>query len=567
MAEVENNAEEPLRRWRWMDLVVFVFLAGLFYGIIAVAQEWKVDSHHVAEIHLSLWALPQYTLFTLSRGLIAFLFSLTFGIFYAYWAYYDKAAAKFLLPLLDILQSIPVLGFLPGLVLALVGLFPHSNVGLELACVLMIFTAQAWNLAFSFYDSLRNIPPDLRSLTEVYGFNRWQRFFFLELPAGAKGLVYNSMLSVAAGWFFITVNESFVLGEDSFRLPGLGSYMALAMSEGNVVAQIAGIVAMILMIVALDQLVWRPLVVWSQKFKFEDTQMGEPEYSRLLEWMGQSHVVQAVLDRLWHRRHFHPKLPKANVAKLPPWVGVWSYRLFLTAGLVGAVYLSAQLALLMSKVSVAEWARIMRDALLTFARVSAAVVLSTLWTVPVGIWIGLNPKWNRILQPVIQVAASFPAPMIYPVVVGVVLWMHGSLEWGSVLLMMLGTQWYILFNVAAGASAIPQDLLACAKLMRMSRWQTWRSLLVPAVLPALVTGWITASGGAWNASIVSEYVMYKNQPLVATGLGSLIFQATDKENFPALAGAVCVMAVVVVALNRSLWKKLYAIADDRFKTG
>ena len=559
-----------------IDTVVLIGLISLVFGSAHVIGEWRQPLHSKVDIDLSPWALPSYALYSFARGWIAYFFSLLFTLLVASWAFYDVRAQRFILPTLDVLQSIPVLGFLPGLVLALVSIFPNSNVGLELACVLMIFTGQVWNMAFSYYDSLRSIPPDFRALGQLYGLGWWRRFLKIELPTGAQGLIYNSMVSMAGGWFFLSITESFQLGTQDFRVPGIGSYMSVAIAEDDVRAQVFGVLAMGIVIVAVDRLVWWPLVLWSRKFNLDDFAGVQQPQSRISLWLARSPAAQIIIQAMTKlgTRLIKPKYaPHVTIttldAPLPArrefgrWL-YWTLVMLLAAALTLGF---TRLIMLLSQVKLADWREIGFDAALSFGRVLAAVALGTLWTLPAGIWIGLNPKLSSRLQPFIQFAASFPAPMIYPWILIFVLKLGGSLEWGSIPLIMLGTQWYILFNVASAASAIPNDIRSCADILRLDGWRRWWRYLLPAIAPGLVTGWITAAGGAWNATIVSEYVQTGGKLYQATGLGALISRATDSGNFPKLTAAVLVMAIIVVGINRTVWKKLQALANERCRFG
>ena len=549
-------------------------LGALLVGISSIATEWQQPLRATVNIDLSARALPKYMLFSLARGWIAYGFSLVFTLLVASWAYYDLRARRFLLPALDVLQSIPVLGFLPGLVLFLVGLFPHSNIGLELACVLMIFTGQVWNMVFSYHDSLRAVPAEFRLLGKLYGFNWWHRFWRIELPGGAQGLLYNSMVSMAGGWFFLSITEAFRLGDQDFRVPGIGSYMSVAIERGDVRAQVFGIIAMGVIIVVVDRLIWWPLVVWSRRFKLDDFAGAAIAPSSFQLWLSRSRfagLAGSLMEKLRRRFLTLPDravaLEEAKEARVTGTLGRGSYRLLIGLLLVVLAWGAVRLALLLGHVAWADWREILYCTVISFGRVLAAVALGTLWTVPVGIWIGLNPRLSSRLQPFIQFAASFPAPMIYPWILGLVLMVGGTLQWGAIILILLGTQWYILFNVAASAAAIPNDIVSCAALLRLDRWRQWTRFLVPAVFPGLVTGWVTAAGGAWNATIVSEYVNAGGKLYQATGLGALISRATDSGNFPKLTAAVLVLAVVVVGINRTLWKKLQVLADSRCRFG
>lgn len=478
-----------------------------------------------------------------------------------------------MVPLLDILQSIPVLGFLPGLVIAFIALFPHSNIGLELAAILMIFTGQVWNMTFSFYRSLQTIPNELKEVAKIYRFNWWQRFTKLELPFSTMGLVWNSMMSMAGGWFFLSISEAFILGDKDFRLPGIGSYMSVAIQTGNLPAMIYAIIAMSLMIIAVDQLFWKPIVAWAQKFKFDDTEAAQTPTSKLLEVLQSSHVLLFFRKSIFHPTYklllklFSFFSTKTNNQKYQSQFKIltsllfWLFRTVIFGIVAFALY---KLIFLLSSVNLKEWVSIFIDLILTFFRVFAAVVIGSLWTIPAGVAIGMNAKLSKIFQPVIQVVASFPAPMLFPIVLLILIKLGGSIEYGSILLMMLGTQWYILFNVIAGAMAIPSDLREVASINRLTKYQYYKRLILPAIFPFLVTGWVTASGGAWNASIVAEYVHFGSDILIATGLGSKITLATDNANFGVLAASVIAMSTTVVMVNRIFWKRLYKLAEERF---
>lgn len=553
---------ERSRRVRVIDVVLLVAIVATGFGVLRLAQEWTGVYRPAVEIDLSFRALPRYALLSLSRGLAAYALSLGFTLAYGYWAAKDRTAERILIPLLDILQSIPVLGFMPGLVLALVALFPRTNIGLELAAIVMIFTGQAWNMTFSYYHSLRSIPADLGEVGSIYGFGSRLRLRWIELPAATIGLVWNSMMSMAGGWFFLMVSEAFVLGEHDFRLPGLGSYMSVAAARGDRGAMIGSVVAMALLIVLLDQLLWRPVVVWAQKFRMEESGQAQAmeswfyellKRSRLADWLGRFQERTFVRARKPPRPSAAPARASrlANAALLACLVALLGWGTF-------------QMVHLLAAVSGPDWWRIVSAAGLTLVRVLAAVALGTLWTLPVGIAIGLSPRLSRILQPVVQVVAAFPAPMLFPAVVLALRAAGISLGVGSVVLMLLGTQWYVLFNVVAGATAIPADLREAAAVMGFSRWRRFRALYLPAVFTYLVTGWVTAAGGAWNASIISEYMAVGGEVVTARGLGSTINVAAAQANFPALGAAVAVMAVVVVTFNRLVWRRLYAFGEERF---
>ena len=560
----DKPLERTERAFDWVDLAAVGLLVGLIYAIVTVAREWSGPLRPVADIHLEARYLPLYALFSLTRGVIAYGVSFLFTMIYGYAMARVAGAERLMLPVLDILQSIPVLGFLPGLVLGLVHLFPRRNLGLEIASVLMIFTGQVWNMTFSFYASLKSVPPDLVAVARLSRLSWWERFIQLDLSYAATGLVWNSMMSMAGGWFFLTVSEAFVLGAHDFRLPGLGAYMSLAIERGDGVAQVFGVVAMLVMIVLVDQLLWRPIVAWAQKFTDED--MGRASESWLWERLRRSRLWQ-VCSRLRGLMTYPPRRRAIGIEVPSPGAGhlrPWGKRFALGCIVAGVLYGSVQYVRLLTTLSGREWMHLLGSTAATFLRVLSAVALASLWTVPVGVLIGRSPPWSRVLQPLIQMAASFPAPMIFTVVVGGMLMFGVGLGISSVVLLLLGTQWYILFNVIAGSSAIPRELWEVSRLARFSRGQRWQKLILPAIFPSLLTGWITAMGGAWNASIVAEYMKYRGHTLTTTGLGAAISQATERGDFHVLAAAVGLMAATVVGFNRLVWRPLSHRAQTRF---
>jgi NitT/TauT family transport system permease protein len=558
----------------WLaDTSVVALLAALLYGVVRVTKHWQAPLQPRVDIDLSLWALPAYTLLSFLRGIAAYGVSLGLALAYGYTAAHRPRAERILLPLLDVLQSIPVLGFLPGAVLVLVTLFPHTNAGLEIASILMIVTSQVWNLAFSFYQSLRGIPLELREASQVYQFNWWQRFRRVELPAAAVGLAWNSMMAMAGGWFFLMVCESFTLGSRDFRLPGLGAYMSVAIAQRDARAIFAGLAAMVLIIVLVDLCVWRPVIVWVQKFRMEETAAGGRRDTFLLTWLRHSWLAQAAMHAVAHpiSEWLASTAPSLHEPVAHPAAGRRAARLARAAGWLGTglggllvVWAAVRLVRLLGHLTPAEWAQVLTGSVLTCLRVSAAVLLGSCWVVPAGIWIGRSEVWRSRLQPFVQVAASFPAPMLYPLILLALHAMGWGLGVGSVIFMLIGTQWYILFNVLAGASAVPTELREAAQAYRFTPAQRWRVVWWPAVFPYLITGWITAAGGAWNASIVAEYVSVGSQVSVTKGLGSLISLAASHGRYDLLSAGVLSMAVLVVLINRYLWKPLYRLAETRY---
>jgi len=553
-----------------VDVLIFIAVGALVAGVVALAQRWEAPIRPTVEIDLSPSALPGYTLLSLSRGFAAYLLSLVFTLVYGTIAAHGKRAEKVLIPLLDIGQGIPVLGFLPGLVLGMVALFPRTNVGLELACIVMIFTGQVWNMTFSYIASLRSIPNELNEVARLHRFSFWRRFRTVEVSSSVIGLVWNSMMSMAGGWFFLTVTEAFTLGDRDFRLPGVGSYMAVAIEKGDRAAMAWAVLAMTVMIVAVDQLLWRPLVAWSQRFRTAEVS-GEPEArSWVLDLLRRS----AVLRRMRLKRRRRPKAPPAPLPPPPESVPgsvdaaarVRAALLFvLGVGAAAAALLGAwKLVRLLAAVTPHDWLLLVAALGATFLRTLGALALAVAWTLPVGILVGRSPAWSRRLQPVVQIVASFPAPMLFPLVTGVLLALHVPFAVIAAVLMLLGAQWYVLFNVLAGASAVPPDLIEAADVYGVAGSARWRKLFLPAVFPYLVTGLVTAAGGAWNASIVAETLVSGGRTLETFGLGSLITKATREANFPLLAAGVLTMSFALVLINRTVWRRLSRLAETKY---
>jgi NitT/TauT family transport system permease protein len=569
----------PKHRLNWVDAVVLFFVFAILYSVLNLGASMNAPFtlEDQSKIDLDMSMLPYYAGRSLLRMFIAFGASLIFTLIYGYVAAKSRTAEKVLIPLLDMLQSIPVLGFLSATITAFIALFPGSLLGVELASILAIFTGQAWNMTFSFYNSLKTIPKDLQEASEVLRMNWWQRFLKLEVPYSMIGLVWNSMMSFGGGWFFLAASEAIsVLGQD-IRLPGVGSYLATAIEAGDMQAIAYSIVTMILMIVLVDQLFWRPLVAWSQKFKMELTESADAPTSFVYDILYRSSLIsmlsRVLLAPLWSAisllldriaslsekasREFQSVSKSLYISKL--------IKIFLVVIILkimsGPVSEAFILVYSMDNSNLLE---ITRLGLYTLGRVMIAVLLGALWTVPVGVWIGLNPRLAKVLQPIIQIAASFPANMMFPFITILFLKYHVNFEWGSISLMMLGTQWYILFNVIAGTMSIPNDLHEAGAIFKLQGWQKWKSLILPSIFPFLITGIITASGGAWNASIVSEIVSWHDEQLVATGLGSFISQVTDQGDWGGIIWGITVMCLFVVLINRFLWRRLYQLAEVKY---
>jgi NitT/TauT family transport system permease protein len=564
-----------VRTWPFfIDLGIAACALAVFFAVVSTGVYWFQKPIPVVSISSSIGALPLYAFYSIVRMAIAYMLSLAFAITYGYLAAYNPRIEPLMVAVLDILQSIPVLSFLPPVVLAMVSLIPGHQLGIEMAVILLIFTGQVWNLAFSFYSSLKTIPREMVEAARIYRFSGWQRFWRLEMPFSAIGLVWNSIVSVAGGWFALIFCETFTMGDRNFQLPGLGSYIQTATYAGDVHALLAGIAAVILIVVAADQLIWRPLIAWSDKFKFEQVESAEQVTSPILELIRRSRLCQTLPGRIWNRveepvfrRLAQTKdcrvvraLDETQSGKVSP--ALWSLAF---AGALAVCWAAAQAVLLLRTITWPDLRLLLEGAAATFLRVNASLLLSAAWTIPVGVAIGLSPKLARIVQPLAQILASVPATAFFPILLMALVRIGGGLGIGSIALMLLGTQWYILFNVIAGAMSIPSDLREVASLYRFTRWQRWTKLILPGIFPYLITGMVTASGGAWNASVMAEYSHVKDRTLETIGLGAQIDAATDSGRFAMLLLATIFISLMVVTMNRLVWRRLYRLAETRFK--
>ena len=552
------------------DAPIVLAAFALFYGLLAVARNWSapVDAH--VAIRLDAAALPMYALFSVARIAMAYALSLGVALGYGSLAAHNRTAERLLIPLLDTLQSIPVLSFLPGVMVAMVALFPTRQVGLELGSILLIFTGQVWNMAFSVYSTTKMIPCDLLDAAHAFRLSWWQRFVQLELPYATIGLVWNSIMSVAGGWFFLMACEMFVLGNRDLRLPGLGSYLQTAANAGDIRAIVWGVMVMVTVVVLTDQLIWRPVIAWSEKFKFEQIEALEAPRSPILSLLRRSTLLPRLLRTTVAplgeslTLHFAASDSIENRQQARRHVIRWAARILAIAGLAGIVYATGRIAGALMTLSRSQAGALFRGAGATFLRVELTLALAAVWTVPVGVYVGLRPRLAAIAQPIAQIAASLPATALFPIIVLFLIRIGGGLGTGSVILLLLGTQWYILFNVIAGATAIPTDLREVCRVYGLGMVDRWRRLLLPGIFPFMITGFVTASGGAWNASIVAEYFHFQGRTLSTGGLGAIISQATDQGDFPVLLGATVLMSAIVVTVNRLVWRPLYALAATRF---
>ncbi|KQV81182.1 ABC transporter permease subunit [Rhizobacter sp. Root1221] len=567
---------EERRAFGWVDALVMLALLGLLWSALHFGKGMLVhfDPAAVQQVDSSPSLIPYYAGRTLMRMWIAFGFSLFFAISVGYLAAKSRTARAFILPALDVLQSVPVLGFLSATVTGFMALFPGSLLGVECAAIFAIFTGQVWNMAFGFYHSMVTVPPDMQEAASTYGLTRWQRFRTVELPASAHSLIWNSMMSFGGGWFFVAQSEAISVMNKDIKLPGLGSYMVQAISTGDGTAALWAVVAMIALILASDQLVWRPLLAWADKFKIELTGSTTPATSWVYDLLRGAYLFTWISERLWRPlvdKVFQVRVPMARlpVRLKASWKkSLWRVTSILLAVWIGIEVLravAAATAALHGALSSAHVGHIVWLGFLTALRVAAMTVLATLIWTPVGVWIGFQPRVARFAQPLAQIGASFPVNMTFPIVVGFFVASHVSLNWGSILLIAMGTQWYILFNVIAGAMAIPNDLKEAARVYGLRRWSLWRTLILPAIFPFWVTGACTAAGGAWNASIVAEVATWGGTSLQADGLGAYIATVTRTGDTPLIIASIGVMSIFVVLMNKLIWRRLYAFAEHRFR--
>jgi NitT/TauT family transport system permease protein len=558
---------------RPVDLVVFAALLGLLFGLLRLAPALNapfLPSTAPHAVSTDPANLPYYAVRSLLRMFIALILAVLFTFVYATAAARLRRAEKVLIPLLDILQSVPVLGFLSVTVTAFISLFPGSELGLECASIFAIFTSMAWNMTFAFYHSLLAQPRDLDEAARVMRLTKWQRFWRLDVPSGMIPLVWNGMMSFGGAWFFLAASESISVLNHTYALPGIGSYVAAAIEQGSLAKVGIAIGVMIVLVVAVNVVFWRPMVAWSERFRAEESVAAERPRSVVLDLLRHSAVpglvarpvrpVGKLLDKA--TRPFglaeHPLNPPAARARTGD--------VFFAGAVTAVIAFGAWKALDYVQVHTGLGAFGYAFALgaATFGRVVILLIVASLIWVPIGVWIGMNPRVSRLAQPVVQVLASFPANFLFPFAAAFFVATGISLNVGGILLMALGAQWYILFNVIAGASAIPTDLREATRLMGVSGRLRWTRFILPAIFPAYVTGGITAAGGAWNASIVAEVVTYGKHHLVATGLGAYIAQAATVGNFPRVLIGVAVMSVYVVGLNRLVWRRLYHLAETRY---
>ncbi len=559
------------------DLLLAVAIIALLYVVVKLGQSMAVNyapGRTFVKLNTDISNVPYYAARSLLRMFIALFLSTVFTLVYGTAAARLRRAEKVLVPILDVLQSIPILVFLPVALTFFIKLFPDNLLGLEAASIFVIFTSQAWNMTFSFYHSLISQPTELDEAARMYRLTKWQRFWKLDVPSSMIGLVWNMMMSMGGGWFFLTASEAvtvFIGGKGLTQsLPGIGSYMGAAAAAGSYPKVIIAIVTMVILVVGTNFFVFRPLVAWAERFRMETSESTEKPKSIVLDTLRRSAIPHALarltrpigrfLDRV--TRPFglaeYPLRQDERRRRLGDFI-FWTV-IVAASGVVavsGIFYLNAHLGF-------SRFPSLIALGFATFARVVVLLVISTIVWVPVGVKIGMSPRLSRYAQPIVQVLASFPAILLFPFITAIFLGLGVPLDYGAILLMMLGAQWYILFNVIAGASAIPNDMREMMTVMRLTRRQRWQQVILPAIFPAYVTGGITAAGGAWNASIVAELVAWHHRTLNAYGLGNYISTASSEGKFALLIGGGIVMSAFVVTVNRLFWRRLYRLAESRF---
>lgn len=557
-------------RWDWALLPLVLAILGVFaFAAMQMSRPFAVGE--ALQISLDPAYLPYYLLRTILRMFTALAFSLVFSLIFAAIAAKYVAAEKVMIPALDILQSVPILGFQAIAIAPFIALFPGNLLGVECAAIFAIFTSQAWNMAFSLYQSIRNVPPELKEAAQIFRLSGWQRFWRLELPFAMPGLLWNMMMSMSGGWFFLVAAEAISVAGQDIKLPGIGSYIAVAIEARDGMAITWAIAAMLIGILLYDQLFFRPLLAWADKFRFEETQGDTAQQSWLLDWMRSSRLFRAWIARFWlflgrglswfslqgdgttvqvNQRFTHSAWPKALDAVL----------------LLASVFAMYSLFIFIhSVVGWAEVAHVLGLGLITLVRVMLLIALASLFWVPVAVWIGLRPQYSQKVQAMAQFLAAFPVNLMFPLVVFAMVTFNLTPNIWLSPLMVFGTQWYILFNVVAGAATIPNELRLAADNLGLKGWLKWKRVYLPAVFPSYITGAITASGGSWNASIVAEYVTWGKITLVADGLGSYIKQMTETGDFHRIALGIGVMCIFVMLLNRFFWRKLYLLAEDHLR--
>src|SRR5579871_2732626 len=558
---------------RW-DILAFLLILGL---LVFLAEASRHLFEPLAELQrqppsLDPRNLPEYAARTTLRMLIAMVASLLFTFTYATLAAKSRTAERLLIPLLDILQSVPILGFISVTVVFFMALAPGRVLGAELASIFAIFPSQAWNLAFSFYQSLRTIPAELEEASRNFRLSPWMRFWRLDVPFAMPQLIWNMMMSMSGSWFFVVASEAISVGNTTITLPGIGSYIALAIERRDLVAVCWAIGAMLIVIFIYDQVLFRPLVAWADRFRFEQEPGTQAPESWVFDVLRRSRLIERLIApfaALWRQtlrpRHPEKYVPAAQAAANMQ--GRFAFQVGLIVVEIAAVALWQTVSFAIEGITMSDVATTLVLGLATLTRVVVLIALASVIWVPIGVWVGVRPRVANLIQPLAQFLAAFPANLLFPIVVSIIVaWKLSPNIWLSPL-MILGTQWYILFNVIAGAAAIPNELRAVGVNLRVRGWLWWRRIALPAVLPYYVTGAITASGGSWNASIVAEVASWGDEHLQADGLGAYIAQQTDAGDFHRIVLGIAVMSLFVVVINRLFWRPLYFYAERKFRLG
>lgn len=568
----KEHAKALPNQWDGIALfLVFGIIGILAWGATQMSGPYVLGQ--VLPISLDPHVLPQYGLLTVMRMLIALLFSLIFTFTVGTWAAKSQSAGKILIPCIDILQSVPVIGMLSITVTAFIALFPGNRLGAECASIFTVFVSQVWNMTLSFYQSVRTVPNDLREAADMFHLSAWQRFWRIEVPFAMPGLLWNAMLSMSASWFFVVISESIAVANQNINLPGIGSYLGLAISRADIHAVTYAIIAMLIVIFLYDQLLFRPLLAWAEKFKAEYTAQESTANSWLITLLKRTRVLQYVgyfialaADSFVNCRLFQSRAkPTQNsftnpiVSKL---ISIISYVLLFTACLS---LMSLLVHFIFTRVNYDELWHVFVLGIFTALRVLVIVIISTLIWVPIGVWIGLRPRWAEITQPIAQFLAAFPANVLFPLFVVLIVNFNLNVNVWTTPLMLLGTQWYILFNIIAGTMALPKDLKQVADNFNVKGWQWWHRLILPGIFPYYITGAITAVGNAWNTSVVAEVVSWGKTTLIANGLGAYITQYSNTGDFARVALGMCVMCLFVLLTNRFVWRPLYNMAQARYR--
>jgi NitT/TauT family transport system permease protein len=558
------------------DLVALLFAFGLIALLASQARQMAVPYHlgEVIPISLDPHNLPGYALRTISRMFIALFFSLLFTFIFGTWAAKSRRAEKLIIPMIDVLQSIPILGFLSITIVGFIALFPGSLLGPECAAIFAVFTSQAWNMALGFYQTVRAVPSELREAARMFHLSSWQRFWRIDVPFSMPGLLWNTMMSMSASWFMVVASEAISVSNQQILLPGIGSYIALAVKSADMHAIFYAILTMLVVILLYDQLLFRPLVAWAEKFKSEHVSQEHEVGSWLLDLLHRTRLLRyigfKITDlfnafvniRLFRSR---PKIrpTEAIIFKRYDRMVGWVWNGVVTLGIMGVIGFAAYYVL--ASIPLKEVWHTFGLGLVTAFRVFILIILCSLIWIPVGVWAGLRPGVAQYVQPIAQFLAAFPANLLYPLVVIFIVTYHLSVNVWVTPLMILGAQWYILFNVIAAASVLPKDLLQVADNLGLNTWLRWRRLILPSIFPYYMTGAITAAGGAWNASIVAEVIQWGNTKLVATGLGAYIAEMQAAGDFIHLALGIGMMCILVLLFNRLVWRPLYVLAETRYQ--